>query len=56
MQKIRIDDRLPIGYPVHDFQLIWNNFKIEILQLQNALNPYEFWRAQNARVAMTTYP
>ena len=37
-----IDDRLPIGYPVPDFQLIWNNFKIEILQLQNALNPYEF--------------
>ena len=36
------DDRLPIGYSPPDFQLIWNNFKIEILQLQIALKPYEF--------------
>ena len=38
-------DRLPIGYHLPDFQLIWSNFKIEISQLQTALNPYEFWRA-----------
>ena len=34
----RVDDHLPIGYSLPDFQLIWNNFKIEILQLQIALN------------------
>ena len=33
----RTEDRLPIGYSLPDFQLIWN-FKIEILQLQIALN------------------
>ena len=38
-------DSLPIGYHLPDFQLIWSNFKIEIFQLQTALNPYEFWRA-----------
>ena len=36
------DDRLPIGYSLLDFQLILSNFKIEIFQLQIALNPYEF--------------
>ena len=36
------EDRLPIGYSLPDFQLIWNNLKIAILQLQIALNPYEF--------------
>ena len=34
-----------MGYSLPDFQLIWSNFKIEIFQLQTALNPYEFWRA-----------
>ena len=48
--------RLSIGYHLPDFQLIWSNFKIDIFQLQTALNPYEFWRAQNARVAMTANP
>ena len=38
-------DRLPIGYDLPDFQLIWKNFKIDTFQLQIALNPYEFWRA-----------
>ena len=32
-------DSLPIGYHLPDFQLIWSNFKIEIFQLQTALNP-----------------
>ena len=50
------DARLPIGYSLPDFQLFQDNFKIEIFQLQIALNPYEFWRARNARVAMIAYP
>ena len=29
--------------------------KLQIFQLQIALNPYEFWRKRNARVAMTAY-
>ena len=41
----RSDDRLPRGYSLPDFQLIWNKFKIDIFQLQIALNPYKFWRA-----------
>ena len=52
----RTGDCLPRGYSLPDFQLFWNNFKIEIFQLQIALNPYEFWRARNARVAMIAYP
>ena len=55
-KSLFIFDRLPICYHLPDFQLIWSNFKIEIFQLQIALNPYEFWRARNARVAMITYP
>ena len=39
------DDHLPIGYSLPNFQLISNNLNFEILQLQIALNPYEFWRA-----------
>ena len=38
----RSDDHLPIGYSLLNFQLIWNNLQIAILQLQIALNPYEF--------------
>ena len=45
----RTDERLLIGYSLPDFWLIWNNFKIWILQLQITLNPYEVWRAQKAR-------
>ena len=52
----RSDDRLPIGNFLPDFQQIWSNFKIEISELQIALNLLEFWRAQNAHVAMITYP
>ena len=32
------DDHLPIGYLLPDFQLIWNNFKIEIFELQIVLS------------------
>ena len=42
-KSLRTDDGLPIGYLLLAFQLIWNNFKIEIFQLQMGLNPYEFW-------------